>query len=120
MTGSKFRLQEGNFFMSEKNPTPNTKPTHAGCFELLKQIMEMITEQTVFLKKKTTLKDIITAALLGQTKGSPGLVFCIIRGSLGKARNNTSTYGMLPVLCPNFPTVFSSRDILNLLSLLCV
>lgn len=52
MTGSKFRLQEGNFFMSEKNPTPNTKPTHAGCFELLKQIMEMITEQTVFLKKK--------------------------------------------------------------------
>lgn len=70
----------------EKKPTPNPKPTHAGYFELLKQITEMITEQTVFLeiKRQITLKDIITAALLGQTKGSPGLVFCVIRGSPGK------------------------------------
>lgn len=53
MAGSEFRLQEGNFLMFEKETTPNPKPTHAGCFELLKQITEMITEQTVFLEKKT-------------------------------------------------------------------
>lgn len=91
-----------------------------GSFEFLKHIMGMGTEQTVCLERKmTTLKEII-AAILSQTNGSPGPIFCVPSGSVGKSRNKTSIYGMFPVLSPNLSTVFSSSNFLNCMSFLCL
>lgn len=53
--------------MFEKKPNPKSKTNP--CFELLKRIMEMITEQTVFFKKKTTLKDIEDSNPTGSEQG---------------------------------------------------
>jgi len=87
---------------------------HIGSFEFLKQVMEMVIEQTVCLEKRQiTLKDIITAAILGHSKSSPGPVFCVPSGSLGKAKNKTSTHSTFPAVPHNTvpPNCFQFRGL---------
>lgn len=77
------------------------KNSYVGSFEFLKQIMEMVIEQTVCLvKRQITLKALLTAAILGQTKGPPGPIFCVPTGSLGNVVNKTSIYSMFSMLSP--------------------